>query len=107
MTGWPAPTRSMTCPWSPARSPSTTCTRSAADAVIPVGARPQDVQASPISYGPNLRALVVYLMVFQSIGYNASARVTSHLDKAKGPRVRRHSMAPLRLWEPQMDCENG
>jgi len=47
-----------------------------------VGARPQDVQASPISYGPNLRALVVYLMVFQHVPVERCARLVADLTGA-------------------------
>jgi transposase len=49
---------------------------------VHVGARPEDVQASPVSYGPNLRALVVYLMVFQHVPIERCARLVADLTGA-------------------------
>lgn len=45
--------------------------------------RPEEVQASPISYGPNLRALVVYLMVFQHVPIERCARLVADLTGAR------------------------
>lgn len=47
-----------------------------------VAARPEDVQASPVSYGPNLRALVVYLIVFQHVPIERCARLVADLTGA-------------------------
>lgn len=46
-------------------------------------ARPEDVQGSPASYGPNLRALVVYLMIFQHIPVHRCARLIADLTGAR------------------------
>jgi transposase len=48
-----------------------------------VAARPQDVQGSPSSYGPGLRALVVYLMIFQHIPVHRCAQLIADLTGAR------------------------
>jgi hypothetical protein len=50
---------------------------------VHVGARPEDVQASPVSYGPSLRALVVYLVVFQHVPVQRCARLVADLTGAR------------------------
>ena len=48
-----------------------------------VGARPGDVADAPISYGPNLRALVVYLLVFQHVPVERCAQLVADVTGAK------------------------
>jgi transposase IS66 family protein len=48
-----------------------------------VAARPENVQGSPAGYGPHLRALVVYLMIFQHIPVHRCARLVADLIGAR------------------------
>ena len=50
---------------------------------VHVAARPDGVQASPVSYGPNLRALVVYLLVLQHVPVHRCAQLITDLTGAK------------------------
>jgi transposase len=59
---------------------------------VHVAARPQDVQGSPANYGPNLRALVVYLMIFQHIPVHRCARLIADLTGARPSAGFIHSM---------------
>lgn len=48
-----------------------------------VAPRPQDVQGSPSSYGPNLRAMIVYLMIFQHVPVHRCALLIADLTGAR------------------------
>lgn len=50
---------------------------------ITQAAMPQDVAASPSSYGPHLRALAVYLLVFQHIPVERTAQLINDVTGAK------------------------
>ena len=50
---------------------------------IHVAPRPQEVQGSPSSYGPNLRAMIVYLMIFQHVPVHRCAQLIADLTGAR------------------------
>jgi transposase len=50
---------------------------------VHVAARPGEVVDAPVSYGPNLRALVVYLLVFQHVPVARCAQLVADLTGAR------------------------
>jgi transposase len=50
-----------------------------------VGARPEQVSAAPSSYGPNLKTLVVYLLVYQHVPVQRCAQLIADLTGGAGP----------------------
>jgi transposase len=59
---------------------------------VHVAARPGDVAAAPTSYGANLRALVVYLLVFQHVPVERCAQLIADVTGAKPSTGFVHSM---------------
>ncbi|GAB3681618.1 IS66 family transposase [Saccharopolyspora tripterygii] len=50
-----------------------------------LGALPGEVPDTPLSYGPNLRSLVVYLLVYQHIPVQRCVQLIADLTGGKGP----------------------
>jgi hypothetical protein len=50
-----------------------------------VGALPDQVSAAPSSYGPNLKALVVYLLVYQQVPVQRCVQLIADLTGGAGP----------------------
>jgi transposase len=50
-----------------------------------LGALPDEVSAAPSSYGPNLKALVVYLLIYQHVPVQRCVRLIADLTGGGGP----------------------
>ncbi|PKW15475.1 IS66 family transposase [Saccharopolyspora spinosa] len=50
-----------------------------------LGSLPDEVPDSPLSYGPNLRSLVVYLLVYQHVPVQRCVQLIADLTGGKGP----------------------
>jgi len=50
-----------------------------------LGALPEEVSAAPSSYGPNLRSLVVYLLVYQHVPVQRCVQLIADLTGGAGP----------------------
>lgn len=76
----------MTCPRSGSSCAGTTCTGSGCGCGREhVGALPDQVSSAPSSYGLNLRALVVYLLVYQHVPVARCVELIADLTGGTGP----------------------